>query len=74
MLFGVGFCIGVIDFGGDHRREVAVLGVSLGRCMVVKGKFDGSLCGSGCGTVTKRLSGSGCRWEWWLEWGLVLAC
>jgi len=41
MLFGVGFCIGVIDFGGDHRREVAVLGVSVGRCMVVKGTFDG---------------------------------
>jgi len=55
---GVGLCIGVIDFGGDRRREGAVLEVSLGRCMVVKGEFHGWLCGRGCGTVTKRLSGS----------------
>ena len=70
----VGLCIGIIDFGGDRRREGAGLGVSLRHCMVVKGKFDGWLCGSGCGTVTKWLSGSGCRWKWWLGWGLVLAC
>jgi len=32
-------------------------------CMVANGKFNGWLCGSGCGIVTKRLSGSGCRWD-----------
>jgi len=29
--------------------EGAVLGVSLGRYTVVNGKYDGWLCGSGCG-------------------------
>jgi len=37
--------------------EGAVLYVSLGHCMVIYGKFNGWLCGSGCGIVTKRLSG-----------------
>ena len=55
--------IGVLNFGGDRRREGAILGVSLKRCMVVNEKFIGWLCGSGCGIETKRLSGSTCRWR-----------
>jgi len=34
MVSGVGLGIGVLDFGGDHRREGAVLGVNLG-CPIV---------------------------------------
>jgi len=37
-----------------------------GSCMIANGKFNGRLCGSVCGIVVKRLSGSGCHWEWWL--------
>jgi len=59
----VRLCIGVLDFGGDHRKDKDSFGVSLGRCMVANGKFDGWLCGSGCGIVAKRLSGSRCRWD-----------
>jgi len=62
-LVGVGLYIGVLYFGGDRRREGAILGVSLKRCMVVNEKFIGWLCGSGCGIETKRLSGSTCRWR-----------
>jgi len=31
MVSVVGLCMGVLDFGGDHRREGTVLGVNLGR-------------------------------------------
>jgi len=60
MLVGVGLCIGVLDFGGDRRRGRGSFGGEFGSCMVVNEKFDG-WCGSGCGIVTKWLSGSGCR-------------
>jgi len=36
---GVGRGMGVLDEGGDRRREGAVLGVSLGRPIVIKGDF-----------------------------------
>jgi len=65
IVVGVGLCIGALDLGADRQREGAVLGVSLGRCMVANEKFDGWLCGSVCGIVAKRLSGSGCRYGGW---------
>jgi len=37
---GVGFGMGVLDFGGDRRRGRAVLGVNLGRPIVINGAFD----------------------------------
>ena len=36
---GVGLGMGVLDFGGDRRREGAVLGVNLGRPIVTNGAF-----------------------------------
>jgi len=69
----VWLCIDVLDFGGDCRRGRAVWRVSLGCCMVANGKFNGWLCRSVCGIVTKLLSGSGCRWDGGWGWGLVLA-
>jgi len=30
MVVGMGLCIGVLDFGGDRRREGAVLGSEFG--------------------------------------------
>jgi len=36
---GVGRGMGVLDGGGDRRREGAVLGVNLGRPIVTNGSF-----------------------------------
>jgi len=50
MLFGVvsgvGFGMGVLDFGGDRRRESGSLGVNLRRPIVTNGEFVASLCES----------------------------
>jgi len=39
MVSGVGREMGVLDGGGDRRREGAVLGVNLGRSIVSNGEF-----------------------------------
>jgi len=36
---GVGRAMGVLDWGGDRRRGGAVLGVNLGRSIVINGAF-----------------------------------
>jgi len=46
MMSGVGRGMGVLDFGGDRRKEGAVLAVNLGRPIVTNGDFVASLCGS----------------------------
>jgi len=38
--------MGVLDFGGDHRRGRGSLGVNLWRPIVTNGDFVASLCGS----------------------------
>ena len=44
---GVGLGMGVLDFGGDRRREGAVWGgVNVRRPIVTNGDFVASLCGS----------------------------
>jgi len=43
---GVGLGKGILDFGGDRRREWAVWGVNLRRPIVTNGDFVASLCGS----------------------------
>ena len=45
---GVGLAMGVLDFGGDRRREGAVLGVNLGRPIVTNGDLLRS-----CARVTR---------------------
>ena len=42
---GIGLDMGVIDFGGDRRRQRGSLGVNLHRPIVTKGDFVASLCG-----------------------------
>jgi len=39
MLNGVGQGMGVLDVGGYRRREMAVLGVNVGRPIVTNGDF-----------------------------------
>ena len=39
MVRGVDRVMGVLDFGGDRRREGAVLGVNMGRPIVTNGAF-----------------------------------
>jgi len=43
---GVGLGMGVLDFGGDRRREIGSLGVNLRRPIITNGEFVASLCGS----------------------------
>ena len=45
MPFGMVNGMGVLDFGGDRRREGAVWGVNLRRPIVTNGDFVASLCG-----------------------------
>jgi len=42
----VGLSMGVLDFGGDRRRERGSLGVNLRRPIITDGYFVASLCGS----------------------------
>jgi len=50
MVVGWGFVLAYKILVVIVEGEAAVLGVSLGHCMVANGKFDGWLCGSGCGS------------------------
>jgi len=43
---GVGLGMGVLDFGGDHRRGRAVWEVNLRSPIVTSGDFLASLCGN----------------------------
>jgi len=43
---GVGRGMGVLNFGGDRRREGSVWGVNLRRPILTNGNFVASLCGS----------------------------
>ena len=43
---GVGFGMGVLDFGGDRQRQRGSLGVNLRRPIVTNGDFVASLCGN----------------------------
>ena len=43
---GVGLGMGVLDFGGDRRRERGSLGVNLRHPIITNGDFVASLCGS----------------------------
>jgi len=45
LVSGVGLGMGVLDFGGDRRRERGSLGVNLRRPIVTNGVFVASLCG-----------------------------
>ena len=54
MVSGVGLGMGVLDFGGDRRREGAVWGVNLPRPIITNGDFVACI-------VAKRLIASGCR-------------
>jgi len=45
VMSGVGLGTGVLDFGGDRRRERGSLGVNLWRPIVINGDFVASLCG-----------------------------
>ena len=47
---GVGLGMGVLDFGGDRRRE--------------RGSLGGEFAASVMYIVAKRLTGSGCRLGW----------
>ena len=47
---GLGFVLAYKILVVIVEGEAAVLEVSLGHCMVANGKFDGWLCGSGCGS------------------------
>jgi len=57
---GVGLVMGVLDFGGDRRREGAVWGLKLRRPIITNGDFVASLCGS---AYSDRAV------VWWSEWG-----
>jgi len=46
VVIGVGLGMGVLDFGGDRRRERDSLGVNLRRPIVTNGEFVASLRGS----------------------------
>jgi len=43
---GVDRKMGVLNFGGDRRREDAVLGVNVGRPKITNGDVVASLCGN----------------------------
>jgi len=43
---GVRLGMGVLDFGGDRRRDGAVFGVNLRHPIITNGDFVASLCGS----------------------------
>jgi len=45
MMSGVGLGMGVLNFGGDHRRGRGRLGVNLQRPIVTIWDFVASLCG-----------------------------
>jgi len=46
VMSGVGLGVGVLDFGGDHRRERGSMGVNLRHPIVTNGDFVATLCGS----------------------------
>jgi len=46
VLSGVGLGMGVLDFGGDHRKGRGSLGVNLRHPIVTNGDFVASFCGS----------------------------
>ena len=51
-----------------NNRSVPSVGLTVGRSV------SRSICLSAFGIVAKRLSGSGCRWGWWVGSGFVLVC
>ena len=69
---GVGLGMGVLDFGGDRRRERGSFGVNLRRATVTKGDFVDNIsvrkihCWNICfiGFLMIR-SGSRSSWGWW---------
>jgi len=46
MVSGVGLGMGVLDFGGDHRRVRGSLGVNLRRPIITNGDSVASSCGN----------------------------
>jgi len=57
---GIELGMGVLDFGGDRRREGAVCGVNLQRPIITNGDFVASLCGSAYSDRTVVWRGEWC--------------